>query len=81
MNARQQIHWTPIHISAVYDHLGLVKLLLERGADLHAMNDEGVTPYQLLLERGHREMADHLQRYSTGRERFDDILLWVECDL
>jgi hypothetical protein len=45
------------------------------------MDDEGRTPYQILLQRGHREMADYLQRYGAGRERFDDVLLWLECDV
>ena len=81
VNARQQNHWTPIHFSAINDHLELVKLLLECGADVHAINDQGETSYQILLRRarGNREMADYLQRYGTGRERFDDILLWLEC--
>jgi ankyrin repeat protein len=75
LNARDQNHWTPIHYSAEHVHVGLVKLLLERGADVHAMNDEGGTPYHVSLQRGNREIADYLQRYGTGRERFDDILL------
>ena len=27
-------HWTPTHMSAAFGHLGVVKLLLERGADI-----------------------------------------------
>jgi ankyrin repeat protein len=70
-----------MHFSTDYDHLEVVKLLLERGADVHPINDEGETPYQFLLRRGHREMADYLQRYGTDRERFDSILLWLGCDV
>jgi len=35
-----------------------VKLLLERGADIHAVNREGQSPYQGSLVRGYREIAD-----------------------
>jgi ankyrin repeat protein len=70
-------YWTPVHISAGSGYLKIVKLLLERGADVHAMNGEGETPYQVSLRRGYREIADLLQKYGAGRlgERFDEILL------
>jgi ankyrin repeat protein len=62
VNAMQQTHcqWTLIHILVEHENLRLVKLLFERGADVHAMNDQGKTPYQLSLQgqRGHREMVD-----------------------
>jgi ankyrin repeat protein len=68
VNAMQQTHcqWTLIHILVEHENLRLVKLLFERGADVHAMNDQGKTPYQLSLQgqRGHREMVDH--RLSPG---------------
>ena len=52
-----------------------MKLSLERGADIDAMNDEGETPYQLSLRSGYREIADLLQKNGAGRlgERFDDL--------
>lgn len=56
------------YTSAEYDHLGLVKLLLERGADVRVMNDEGRTPYRLSLQRGHREKEDCLRWYCMLRE-------------
>ena len=81
VNARQQNHWTPIHLSASNGHLEIVKLLLERGADVHALNDEGETPYQVSLRRGYREIADLLREHGAGRERFEEILLWLKCDV
>jgi ankyrin repeat protein len=41
-------------------HLEFVKLLLERGADVHARNEEGRRPYQESLVKGYREIADLL---------------------
>jgi ankyrin repeat protein len=75
VTARQQNHWTPTHLTAYNRHLGIVKLLLENGADVHALNDEGETAYQLSLKRGFREIADLLREHGAGRERFEEILL------
>jgi ankyrin repeat protein len=52
----------------------MVKVLLERGAEIHPMNGEGETPYQLSLRFGYREIADLLGKHGAGSlgERFDD---------
>jgi ankyrin repeat protein len=64
-----------MHFSADFGYLEMAKLLLERGADIHAMNREGQTPYQVSLARGRREVADLLWKHGAGRlgERFDEI--------
>jgi ankyrin repeat protein len=62
-----QNYWTPIHLSTAYGHLEIVKLLLERGADVHAVNDEGETPYQVALQQGYREVAELLLKNGAGR--------------
>ncbi|KAN0107171.1 hypothetical protein V8E52_010373 [Russula decolorans] len=56
-----------MHFSTFHGYLDVVKLLLERGADIHAMNDEGETSYQVSLQRGHREIADLLRENGAGR--------------
>ena len=69
------------NVSAGNGHLEIVKLLIERGADIHAMNDGGETPYQISLRygngAGNREIADLLRDNGASRfrERFDDIVL------
>jgi ankyrin repeat protein len=78
VNARQENHWTPLYLSARNGHLGIVKVLFERGADVHALSGEGETPYQV---SGDRDVADFLREYSVGRARFDEILLWLKCDV
>jgi uncharacterized protein len=65
VNARVSDYWTPIHYSAYNGYLGIVELLLGRGADAHALNDEGHTPYQVSLQQGHRRVADLLREHGT----------------
>src|SRR6266478_3282066 len=60
-----------LHAAAEEGNIDIVKSLLERGETL----------YQILVQRGHREMADYVRRYGAGRERFDEILLWLTCDV
>jgi ankyrin repeat protein len=55
-----------MHISAGNGNLGNVKLLFERGADVHALNDEGETPYQVSLASGYREIVDFLREQGAG---------------
>jgi ankyrin repeat protein len=66
-----------MHLSARNGRPEIVKLLLERGGDIHAIDGEGQTPYQLSLAYGKREIADLLWENGAGRvgERFDEILL------
>ena len=51
----------------VNGHIGTVKLLLECGADAHAMNNEGQTPLELSLQRGYPEITDLLRKHGAGR--------------
>ena len=39
---------TPLHVAALYGHHELVRLLVGAGANLHAMNDDGLTPKDML---------------------------------
>ena len=52
-----------------------MKLLLECGAEVHALNCGDQTPYETSLAYGYREIADLLWKYGTGKGRFDDIPL------
>ena len=66
-----------MHVSSFYGHLEMVKLLLERGADIDAMNGEGETPFQVSQRSVYREITDLLRKHDADRlrERFDKILL------
>lgn len=47
MNARGLDDDTPLHDAALNGHIRLVKLLVERGADIHAKNRRGKTPLDI----------------------------------
>lgn len=44
MNAKGLDNDTPLHDAAANGHFKLVKLLVEKGADIHAKNSKGKTP-------------------------------------
>ncbi|KAN0113761.1 hypothetical protein V8E52_007414 [Russula decolorans] len=56
-----------MHHSAGNGYLGIVKLLLERGADVHAVNGQGQTPYQESLASGYGKIAELLREHGAGR--------------
>jgi ankyrin repeat protein len=64
-----------MHFSVDHGHLGIVKLLLERGADVHALGENGETSYQISLQRGYREIADLLREHGVGSSRFEGIFI------
>uniref|UniRef100_A0A8C8AQ12 Protein phosphatase 1 regulatory subunit 16A n=1 Tax=Otus sunia TaxID=257818 RepID=A0A8C8AQ12_9STRI len=47
VNARDSELWTPLHAAATCGHLRLVQLLIQRGANLLAVNSDGNMPYDL----------------------------------
>ncbi|KAM6209082.1 LOW QUALITY PROTEIN: protein phosphatase 1 regulatory subunit 16A [Sarcoramphus papa] len=47
VNAHDSELWTPLHAAATCGHLRLVQLLVQRGADLLAVNSDGNMPYDL----------------------------------
>ena len=68
VNARKQDHWTPLRLSSWNGHVETVKILIERGTDAHARNDnEGRTPLQAALEKGHLAVVQLLSRHAAGR--------------
>lgn len=47
VNAKGLDNETPLHDAAVNGHLKLVKLLVEKGADIYAKNSKGKTPVDI----------------------------------
>ncbi|CAG2113518.1 unnamed protein product [Medioppia subpectinata] len=62
VNAKDSEQWTPLHAAATCGHLHLVKYLINKGADLLAVNADGNMPYdicedELTLDYIESEMA------------------------
>jgi RNA polymerase sigma factor (sigma-70 family) len=52
--------WTALHYCAHLDFAELVESLIERGADINALDDEGKTPLRVALESDQQEVTDLL---------------------
>ena len=48
---------TPLHCAASYGQIGVVRLLLERGADPHVRDEDGNTPSELGSQGGYHEIV------------------------
>ena len=53
--------WTPLHWAAYRGRDAVVELLLARGADPLAVDEEGRLPHDLALQHGHDKVAALLQ--------------------
>jgi len=49
VNAREVNLWTPLHFAARRKSTDAMKLLIDAGAEVDAVNDEGLTPLQLTI--------------------------------
>ena len=63
---------SPLTLAACGGHVELAMLLLERGANIEEVNDEGYTPLMEASREGHEEMVALL--LSQGRERIPNFL-------
>jgi tetratricopeptide (TPR) repeat protein len=56
---------TPLHWAAYKGHRRIVSLLLKRGADVNAKNNDGRTPLMFAAGFGHRQVAKLLVQYKA----------------
>lgn len=45
VNTAGEDGWTALHYASSKGHLSIAKLLIDRGADIHATNKDNLTPY------------------------------------
>ena len=62
VNGRQHLGWTALHEAANQGNREMSEILLRNRADPAAANEEGKTPADVALERGHTELARLFQR-------------------
>jgi cytohesin len=62
----KKVNWhAPLHLAAIFGQVGTARVLVERGADVNATENEGplhsdVTPLHLAARNGHKEMVAFL---------------------
>ncbi len=61
MNAKDESGDTPLHLTSLYGHEEVAGLLVEAGADINALNDDGSSPLSLAAESGVQEAVDSLK--------------------
>jgi len=59
--------WTALHDAAQGGHLEVAQLLFRYGAKLDALNNEGRTPADLAIDRGHHDIADAIRAEELRR--------------
>lgn len=64
---------TPLHFAAGYNHPEVVKLLLEKGANIHAKDKGGLVPLHNACSYGHYEVAELLIKYGADVNFTDDF--------
>jgi ankyrin repeat protein len=56
-----RLGYTPLHVAGHFGRETIITMLLLAGADQSAVNDAGVTPYELARSKGHQASAALLQ--------------------
>jgi ankyrin repeat protein len=70
----------PLHQAAQNGHAGVVRLLISKGADVLAEDNEGRTPLRLAVENGHttvvRQLLD-LKKLLHPANQLEMVHLWA----
>ena len=65
VNMKDRFGWTPLHVAALYSNgMSVVKLLIDRGANINAITDVGRTPLQIAEQYVIEEIADLLRKHG-----------------
>ncbi|MEZ5477105.1 MAG: ankyrin repeat domain-containing protein [Thiolinea sp.] len=68
-NIREGNQWTPLHSAARHGHLGIVKMLLQRGAHIDAADNTGRTALDQAYIGHHQNVINHLEdEGATARD-------------
>ena len=69
LNAFDRSGWTALQLAAYTGQMEVVRLLLERGADIHAVsrNEQAATALKSAEVAGHTKIAEVLRRHGASR--------------
>ena len=68
---------TPLHLAAGYNRVGVVQLLLQHGADVHAKDKGGLVPLHNACSYGHFEVTELLLKVGTCPVHACDMLIFA----
>ena len=68
---------SPLTLAACGGHVDLANLLIERGANLEEVNDEGYTPLMEAAREGHEEMVALLLAHGEAFYSFEHVVLTI----
>ena len=73
VNAHAYDGWTPLHLAAFFGHLDAVRLLLDAGADVHAVSDNALknTPLHAATAGRHAEVSLALLQHGANPSTVD----------
>lgn len=83
INALDKDSGTPLHLASENGHEAIVKLLLEKGADLEALDSDDSTPLHRASENGYHEVVKlllHKKVDKERRDRFDRTPLYLASE-
>lgn len=70
---------SPLTLAACGGHVELANLLIDRGANLEEVNDEGYTPLMEAAREGHEEMVALLLAHGRAFLVSYDLVLGKNC--
>ena len=68
VDAEAGLKLTPLHFASIDGHLGVARLLVDAGANLHAVRSDVRTPRDLAQARGRTDVAVMLDAVTTSAE-------------
>ena len=71
-NAKDQHGFGPLHEAAQHNHKGMVKMFLEKGANINLTTNKNETPLLLSIAKGYSDVAKILIKNGADLELKDD---------
>ncbi len=84
IDGKNQARWTALAYACKYNHLDIVKFLIENGAKINETVNTGSTPLAVALLSGYFDIADYLIKHNADINKTDIMgmspLMWAVKD-